>query len=185
MTIGRTFLNGKLLVGYKDSTVKSWMYNETPYLCKVTTPDTPTEAFANFRKQVGLAIKEINTNAAGKDVVVAYQQIGAVYEIIRTTGGGYFAPDCEFARGNGYEFEHGCEGVIAWDPNKGHGTFPPWVILAHEMGHAIQLHTSGKSANAWFLHYSQNQKDVEMDNITRHETPIVKLLGLTPRTTYP
>lgn len=185
MTIGRTFLNGKLLVGYKRTGVESWLYDGAPILAKVSTPDVPTDKFLEFRKQVGLAIREINMNSAGKDLVAAYQNISQVYEVVPSSGGGFFVPACEAARGAGYEFVEGCDGVISWDPTTGFKDFPAWVVLAHELGHAIQLHTSGKSAQGWFTEYGQRQQAIELDNIARHETPIVRSLGLTPRTTYP
>ena len=48
----------------------------------------------------------------------------------------------------------------------------------------IQLHTSGLTGGKWFKNYGDNREEVEMDNIARHETPIVQSLGLEPRVRY-
>lgn len=105
-------------------------------------------------------------------------------------------PNCDHATSKIYQIPQGrgVGAIIAWDPiqsfthsntaDSSSVTYPAWVILAHEMGHAIQVHTSELSPTAWLTNYIANPATVEMLNITAHETPIVTNLGLAPRTSY-
>ena len=67
---------------------------------------------------------------------------------------------------------------------QGDNVYPSWVVLAHEIGHVIQFALSGLEAASWFAKYCNFQEFVEMDNIRRHETPIVRSLLLQPRVAY-
>jgi len=62
--------------------------------------------------------------------------------------------------------------------------YPSWIVLAHEIGHVIQFGTSLMEPETWMRRYMNFQEFVEMDNIIRHETPIVKSLNLIPRVAY-
>ena len=62
--------------------------------------------------------------------------------------------------------------------------YPSWVVLAHEMGHAIQFAESKLTGPLWFQLYCDSQEAVEQDNIRRHEWPIVRSLGMFVRLAY-
>lgn len=172
-----------------------WLYDSAKFLFKLNAPDNHTTEYDDFSRQVITATLAIGKNPAGAKIIEAFKQISFTVDILPTTGGGYFVPFCEDAAGS-YELPSNRDtgAIIVWDPtapfthnNTADGTaetLPPWVILAHEMGHAIQLSESAGTKNSWLTNYSNNMEAVEIDNINRHETPIVVSLGKKPRVRY-
>jgi hypothetical protein len=57
-------------------------------------------------------------------------------------------------------------------------TYPPEITLLHELGHAKQFIEGG-----WF-DGSKDVKDIEADNLRRHENPVCKEYGLLQRVKY-
>jgi hypothetical protein len=189
-------LMGKLRIfGKKPGSQLGWLYDQANFLFKRNTPTEYVGEYDDFCRQVITATVEINKNTEGAKLVQAFKNIDFMVDILPTSGGGFFVPYCQEAN-EAYELPNaGAAGaVIVWDPSNqfvhsntadgGKETLPPWVILAHEMGHAIQLFESGGGKQEWFTNYASNMEAVEMDNITRHETPIVTSLGKKPRVRY-
>lgn len=190
-------LMGKLRIFGKrpgDKTL-GWLYDQSKFLFKSNAPDGHAQEYDDFCRQVITASVQISQNAEGKKVADKFRNLKFMVDIVPACGGGFFVPFGSDASAT-YELPNRGEtgAVIVWDPSGsyrhnntadgGSTEYPPWVILAHEMGHAIQLGESGQNGNAWLSHYASNQEDVEMDNIGKHETPIVQSLGLKARTKY-
>ena len=187
-------LMGKLRIAGKD---KGWVYEQAPLLCKVTAPGKPTKAYDDFSRQVIQAVLEIQKNEAGAKIIEKFKAIKFVVDILPAVGGGFFMPNCKHEGSLMYEIPRGEDtvgGIIVWDPvspfthsntaDNSPTTYPTWLILAHEIGHAIQLGETTGSGSGWLDKYVANMEAVEMDNISRHETPIVKSLSLKPRVRY-
>ena len=193
--MGRLVLYGKTPGGSPGG----WQYQDpkVPYRYKANNTAIYTQGYDAFCRQVIAASLEINKNKAGKIVTEEFSKVTFKVDILATNGDGWFIPYCEYAKQmGGYEAPAGRDagGFIAWDSKKdfehsntndgSKTTYPPWVLLAHELGHAIQFNESGQTAQEWLMNYFENMEDVEMDNIRRHETPIVTNLGLKPRIRY-
>ncbi|HET7410449.1 MAG TPA: hypothetical protein VFJ13_09640 [Paracoccaceae bacterium] len=185
-------LFGKLQIAGRSS---GWVYEQAPLLCKKNDPQ-PTKEYEDFSRQVVMAGLKMQQDAAASKVIAAFKNIKFMVDILPATGGGYFMPNCKHDTSLMYEIPRGADvgAIIVWDPvtpfthtntaDSSSTTYPPWVILAHEIGHAIQLDEASGSASAWLATYMAGQEAVEMDNIGRHETPIVASLALKPRVRY-
>ena len=59
---------------------------------------------------------------------------------------------------------------------------PAWVVLAHEIGHYRQY----VQKRQWFLQCldTQDIDAIERDNLASHEDPILRTIGLSPRSQY-
>lgn len=187
-------LLGKLQIAGQD---KGWVYEQAPLLCKITQPNKPTQAYDDFSRLVVTAVLEMQKNAEGNKVINAFKLLKFKVDVLPAVGGGFFMPNCEHEGAKAYEIPRGEDvvgAIIVWDPKSpfehsktsdgSSASYPPWVILAHEMGHAIQLGESAGGGSSWLSNYISATEKVEMDNIGRHETPIVTSLGLKPRIKY-
>lgn len=190
-------LMGKLRIAGKKPGAKEmgWLYEQAKFVYKVNAPEVYAKDYDDFSRAVITAVVKMEKSPAAKPVIDAFKKIKFKVDVLPAAGGGYFLPKCESSAEAFDAKGHGDVGaVIVWDPansfehsntEDGSSTsYPPWVILAHEIGHAIQLDEAGSGAQAWMNNYGKNMNAVEMDNITRHETPIVTELGLKPRVKY-
>lgn len=186
-------LFGKLQIAGRN---KGWVYEQAPKFCDRGSVQ-PTKEYDAFSRQVITACVEMQKNAAAAQVINVFKDIRFVVDILPAVGGGFFMPNCKHETSEMYEIPRGTDvvgGIIVWDPvipfthtntaNGSRTTYPTWVILAHEIGHAIQLNETQAGGSAWLDNYQAATEAVEMDNISRHETPIVNSLGLAPRVRY-
>jgi hypothetical protein len=182
--MGYEFLDGNLRIG-------AWA-GEWPY-------DSCTKkAVEDCKKKADDALQKINSYDAGKQITEAIKKLSFKIDLVPTTGDGAFLPVYGAKISGEVPIKRGDVGaIIIWDiskdftPQKGtvKGTpkpFPPWVLLAHELGHGIQMNEKGGSGGAmkWHQAYKSDMEGVEMDNIKRHETPFVVKLGLPERIRY-
>lgn len=186
-------LFGKLQIAGQN---KGWVYEQAPLLCKKSAPEKPSKEYDDFSRLVIGACLEMQKNAEAAKILNVFKDIKFVVDVLPATGGGFFMPNCKHETSLMYEIPRGDDvgAIIVWDPkvpfkhtNTADGssaTLPPWVILLHEIGHAIQLNESAGSASAWLGKYQAEQEAVEMDNIGRHETPVAVTLGIAPRVRY-
>jgi hypothetical protein len=182
--MGYEYLDGKLRIG---AWAGDWPYDA----CSKKAVD-------ECNKSVAEALKTIETHAEGKALTKAVKGLSFKIDLIPTTGDGAFLPvyggaisgEVPLARGD-------VSAIIIWDnsksftPKKGTVSgspkpYPPWVLLAHELGHGVQMEEQGGAQGAmkWHQAYKADMEKVEMDNITRHETPFVTKLGLPKRVAY-
>jgi len=181
--MGYDFLNGNLRIG-------SW--GEWPY---DSCTKTAVEA---CKKKVDEALLKLDSNDTGKQIAKAISGLSFKIDLVPTKGDGAFLPVYGAKISGEVPLNRGDVGaIIIWDtskdftPQKGtvSGTpkpYPPWVLLAHELGHGIQMNEKGGAGGAmkWHEAYKADMEGVEMDNITRHETPFVVKLGLPSRIRY-
>ncbi len=136
-----------------------------------------------FASQVSRAAASLLSNAAGAELVQVFRTLPTVHvSEVTPEHGAHFDPltntiywkDEGFAPDSSKMEKVTKEGCM----------YPSWVVLAHEMGHAIQFAESKLSGELWFQLYCDSQEKVEQDNIRRHEWPIVRALGMFVRLAY-
>lgn len=182
-----TFMNGNLKMGAWNA---DWPYDSC------TKKDVEACKLA-----VDEALLKLKAIKDGQSLISKIEKLSFEIDLIPTTGDGAFLP---VYNGN----ISGCvphprigdklAAIIIWDYSKSFtpdkrtvegekaGAFPPWVILAHELWHCIQMEEAGGKGGAlkWHQGYQAGMEAVEQDNICRHETPFVISLGLPKRVRY-
>lgn len=172
----------------------NWLYDTAKLLHKVNSHVHHTN-YVNFFGQVMTACTYMALNPAGKELIVKFRKLKFKVDIIPTVGDGFFVPFCDLTK-DSFQIPNrpNIGATIVWDPNKAFThdktinntpvTYPAWVVLAHEMGHAIQLNETAASHEDWYNCYKANMEAIEMDNVRQHETPLVRSLGLLERIKY-
>lgn len=178
------FLDGKLRIG---TWAANWPYDS----CS-------NKAVEDCKKKVDDALRRIESYEVGERLAAAARKLAFKIDLVPTTGDGAFLPVYGAKISGEVPINRGDVGaIIIWDiskdftPSKGTVSgspkpYPPWVLLAHELGHGIQMNEKGGSDGAmkWHQAYKSDMEGVEMDNIKRHETPFVVKLGLPERICY-
>ncbi|MEO6680949.1 MAG: hypothetical protein ABIO21_26730 [Pseudomonas sp.] len=191
-----TLLDNLRIVGKSpgSNSENNWLYDTAKLLHKVNSHVHHTD-YVNFFGQVMTACTYMALNPVGKELIMKIRRLRFKVDIIPTVGDGFFIPFCDPTKAD-YEIPNrpNIGATIVWDPKKEFThtntlnnipvTYPAWVVLAHELGHAIQLNETPASHEDWYKHYQSNMEAVEMDNVRQHETPLVKSLGLLERLKY-
>lgn len=91
--------------------------------------------------------------------------------------------------------------VIVWDPFKAFQYYgrtslskkmatyercamPPWMVLAHELGHYKQYLDDPNQFGDWLGQGAPGIAELENDNLTKHEAPLLTSIGKVPRAEY-